>query len=76
MKHFLVAGFLVIMSNLANAQVLLPQDKAYMGLLAGYNTTTDLDGRFAFGAEGGLHMTNNVKGVLFFLSSKIGRAHV
>ncbi|HRO66293.1 MAG TPA: hypothetical protein PL182_01870 [Pseudobdellovibrionaceae bacterium] len=53
----------------AQAQIPLPQDRGYVGILAGYTQTSGLSGRFGFGAEGGLQLTNHMKGLLYFQSS-------
>lgn len=57
------------LAPLAQAQILLPQDRGYLGLLLGHTTTTDIDGRFGFGAEGGLAFTNGFTGSIYFMSS-------
>lgn len=68
-KIFGVFVSMMIMAPLAQAQILVPQDRGFVGLLLGSTTTTDLDSRTGFGVEGGLTFTNGWTGSLFYLSS-------
>src|SRR5688572_26975285 len=69
-KALIVLG-LVVAALPSRAQILLPQDRGYVGLLAGYTSTSGggISGRFGFGAEGGLAFTNGFTGLLYFQSS-------
>lgn len=68
-KILIVLG-LALAAMPSRAQVLIPQDRGFVGLTAGYTSTSHLNGRLGFGAEGGLAFTNGWTGSLFFLSSK------
>ena len=73
----LILALVLFAAPLAQAQILLPQDKGFAALLLGSSKTSHVgDGSLGFGAEMGLAFTSGVQGLLFFDSSTAKDGHI
>lgn len=60
---------LVFSAQMANAQVENPQGTGYVGLLAGFADTTNIDGTVGYGVTAGMMFANGWNGSVFAFNS-------